>query len=375
MRSSQPSRIVPFLVSLALLAIGLPETGRAADSPGAVYTMTNAGAANVVIAYARAADGTLTPNGTYPTGGKGTGMPRLGSQGSIVLTENHRWLLVTNPGSDDVSVFAVASDGKLTLTDREPSDGDRPESVTIDGHLVYVLNTGAPSNISGFTLDAQGRLTPLPGTRRRLSQPDALPAEVQFSPDGNTLVVTERNTGLIDTFQISHSGRPSGVMSHQGSGIGPFGFAFRSDGVFVVTESFDGAPNLAAASSYSLAGPHRFQRISATVPDTQTDVCWTVITKDEKYAYITNNGSGTISSYSIANDGSIVLLNPVAAVTGTSGGFGTRDAALDASGTFLYAIDVGTLTMNVFRVHADGSLTSVAVYGGLPATVAGTAAF
>ncbi len=296
MRCSKPSRVFPLLVSLACLAIGFSDVATAADSPGAVYTMTNAGTANAVIAYARAADGTLTPNGTYPTGGKGTGMPRLGSQGSIILTENHRWLLVANPGSDDVSVFAVAPDGKLTLTDLEPSDGVRPESITIDDHLVYVLNTGAPSNISGFTLDAHGRLTPLPGTRRRLSQSDPLPAQVQFSPDGTSLVVTERHTGLIDTFQISHAGRPSGVMPHRGSGIGPFGFAFRSDGVFVVTESFDGAPGLAAASSYSLDRPHRLEWISATVPDTQTDVCWTVITKDEKYAYITNNGSGTISS-------------------------------------------------------------------------------
>lgn len=375
MRCSKLARVFPLLISLALLAIGLGETARAADSSGAVYTMTNAGEANAVIAYARAADGTLTPNGIYLTGGKGTGMPRLGSQGSVVLSEDHRWLLVTNPGSDDLSVFAVASDGTLTRTDLEPSNGDRPESVTIHGRLVYVLNTGAPNNISGFTLDAHGQLTSLHGARRPLSQPDALPAQVQFSPDGNTLVVTERNTGLIDTFRISHAGRPSGVMPHPGSGIGPFGFAFRSDGVFVVTESFDGAPALAAASSYSLAGPHRFQWISATVPDTQTDVCWAVITKDEHYAYVTNNGSGTISSYSISHDGSITLLNQVAAVTGTSGGFGTRDAAIDASGTFLYAIDVGTLTMNVLRVHADGSLTSVAVYGGLPTTVAGTAAF
>ncbi|MCA1582203.1 MAG: lactonase family protein [Acidobacteria bacterium] len=337
--------------------------------------MTNAATANAIIAYARAADGTLTPNGTYPTGGKGTGMPRLGSQGSVVLTEDHRWLLVTNPGSDDLSVFAVRSDGTLQLTDREPSNGDRPESVTVHDGLVFVLNTGTPNNISGFTLDRRGRLTPLPGTRRSLSQEGALPAEVQFSPDGNTLVVTERNTSLIDTFRISHAGRPSGVMSHQSSGVGPFGFAFRRDGVFVVTESFDGAPGQAAASSYSLEGHHRFELISGTVRDTQSDVCWTVITKDGNYAYVTNNGSGTISSYTIDEDGKITLLEPVAAVTGGSGGFGTRDAALDGSGAFLYAIDVGTLTMNAFRVHADGSLTTVAVYGGLPPTVAGTAAF
>ncbi len=196
---------------------------------------------------------------------------------------------------------------------------------------------------------------------------------MQFSPDGRTLVVTERTTDSIDTFKINPTGRPSDVTPHVGrSGSGPFGFAFRSDGVFVVTESFDGAPGLAAASSYTLDGG--FRLISGTVGDTQTDVCWTVITRDGRYAYITNNGSGTISSYTIAADGRIALLQAVAGVTGTAGGFGTRDADLDDSGAYLYAIDVGTLTVTVFRTNADGTLTSLATYGGLPATFAGLAA-
>jgi 6-phosphogluconolactonase len=38
-------------------------------TPGAVYTMTNSPAGNAIEAYARASDGTLTPVGTYPTGG------------------------------------------------------------------------------------------------------------------------------------------------------------------------------------------------------------------------------------------------------------------------------------------------------------------
>ncbi len=349
----------------------VPAPATAATSSGLVYTMSNAAGSNKVLAFRRAANGTLTPNGVYPTGGAGTGEPRLGSQGSVILTPDDRWLLVANPGSDDVSVFAVASNGSLRLTDREPSLGDLPESITIRGNLVYVLNTGAPNNISGYTLDSSGDLTRLRGSVRRLSQPGALPAEVQFSPDGGTLVVTERNTDNIDTFRVNRTGRPSGVKPHRGSGVGPFGFAFRSDGVFVVTESFDGALGQAAASSYSLSGGLR--TISATVHDTQTDVCWAVITNDEKYAYITNNGSGTISSYTIAADGSITLLQAVAGVTGHPGGFGTRDADLTDDGTYLYAIDVGTLTITGFRVNSDGSLEKVTTYGGFPTTFAGMA--
>jgi 6-phosphogluconolactonase len=46
---------------------------RASGRPGAgaVYTMTNSADGNAIEAYARAGDGSLTPDGTYPTGGDG----------------------------------------------------------------------------------------------------------------------------------------------------------------------------------------------------------------------------------------------------------------------------------------------------------------
>ena len=40
---------------------------------GAGYTLSNAAAGNQVIAFRRAADGALSPLGTFPTGGAGTG--------------------------------------------------------------------------------------------------------------------------------------------------------------------------------------------------------------------------------------------------------------------------------------------------------------
>ncbi|MBA2523044.1 MAG: beta-propeller fold lactonase family protein [Solirubrobacterales bacterium] len=374
----QRSRLVRVgLPMLAAVATSItfavaPGLARAAGGGGLVYTMSNAAAGNSVIAYTRGSDGTLTANGTYATGGTGTGVPRLGSQGSVVLTAGNKLLLVANPGSDDVSVFAVAADGTLTLTDREPSSGDRPESIAVRGSLVYVLNTGSPNNISGYTLDSAGNLTRLKGSIRSLSQEGALPAEVQFSPDGRTLVVTERNTSRIDTFRVNPTGRPTDAMPHDGSGVGPFGFAFRSDGLFVVTESFNGVDGAAAASSYTLNGG--FRTVSGTVGDTQSDVCWAAFSKDQRYVYITNNGSGTISSYTVAADGSIALFQAVAGVTGAPGGFGTRDLDFTDDFAYVYAIDVGTLTVNAFRANADGTLTKLAAYGGLPSTFAGLAA-
>ena len=361
-------------VVLLLLASVVLGAARAAPSPGAVYTMSNDGSANGVIAYDRAADGNLHEIGRFGTGGAGTGFPRLGSQGSVILALNNTRLLVTNGGSNDVSVFAVQADNRLMLLQRIASGGHKPQSITARGNLVYVMNAGEEdNNITGFRFNSSGRLVRLLNSTRALSQKRADPAQVGFSPDGRVLVVTEKATDKIDTFAVGRDGRPGRVKVHRSSGKTPFGFAFRRDGVMVVTEAFGGTPGKAAASSYSFTSAG-LRPVTRSAPDSQSDVCWTVITNDGRYAYITNNGSGTISSYRIDGAGVLTLLEAVAGTTGSPGGFGTRDADLSDDGAYLYAIDVGTRTMNTFRVETDGKLSLLGVQTGLPATFAGLAA-
>ena len=68
---------------------------------GAVYLQTNDEKKNEVVAYERAANGSLTYVGAYESGGRGTGKPHLPSQGSLVLSDDGRWLLAANAGSDE----------------------------------------------------------------------------------------------------------------------------------------------------------------------------------------------------------------------------------------------------------------------------------
>jgi YVTN family beta-propeller protein len=141
---------------------------------GAVFVQTNA-AHNEVIAFSRAADGTLSPAGTFATGGAGDDNAHLPSQGSVTLTLDRRHLLVTNVASNDVSVFAV-NGGMLELTKTVPV-GAAPRSVAEHDGLVYVLATG-DAMIKGFRL-VDGDLVPLEGGTRALSTPDG--AQVGFT--------------------------------------------------------------------------------------------------------------------------------------------------------------------------------------------------
>src|ERR671933_1169026 len=142
---------------------------------GAVYVQTNA-VPNEVIAFRRSGDGSLDRIGSVATGSDGTGSPHLTSQGSVALTRDGRYLLVTNAASDDLSVFSVADDGSIELRNRV-NTGAAPKSVTERDGLVVVLNTGQPG-VASFRLDEDGSIAPV--DEQALPASDADPAQVGF---------------------------------------------------------------------------------------------------------------------------------------------------------------------------------------------------
>jgi 6-phosphogluconolactonase len=330
-----------------------------------IYVQTNDAERNEIVAFDRAADGSLTPLGRFDTGGRGTGTPHLPSQSSIALNADGSLLLVTNGGSDELTLFAVGDDG-LEPAGRASTGGSRPTSVTVHGDLAYVLNNGAPG-IAGFSI-AGGGLEPLEGSTRALAA-EADPAQIAFSPDGRTLVITERGTNSITTFAVDEQGLAEGPQTIASSGATPYGFDF-AGGSVIVTEAFGGDIGAAAASSYSL-GDGRLAPVSTSVADTRSEVCWAAVTNDGRFVFVTNFGDGTISSYTIGDDGSLELSNAVAASLGQKG---LRDEAITGDGRFLYALDADARRVFGWKVGDDGSLTPVGDADGLPETVAGLAA-
>jgi 6-phosphogluconolactonase len=333
---------------------------------GAVFVQTNETAANSVLAFARQDDGALSALGKYATGGRGNGTPHLPSQGSVVVDGGR--LFVANAGSDDVSVFDIGTEA-VSLIGVYSSGGASPRSIAVQGDLVYVLK-GAPGSIAGFRLAADGSLTPIAGAQAPLSSEEADGAQIAFSPDGKTIVVTERVTDRIGTYVVRDDGTLDGPIAHPSSGTTPYGFAFAGD-VLVVTEAFAGQVGAAAASSYVLKGG--LAPVSASVQSSRSEVCWAAVSKDGRFAYVTNFGDGSISSYSIASDGSLELLDAVAATT-RLGQKGLRDESLTADGRFLYALDADAQQIFGWQVADDGALVPVGAVDGLPATAAGLAA-
>jgi len=353
----------------------------AAGAAGGVFVMSNIQEANTIVAYSRAADGTLTAVGEYPTGGQGgdfdgpEGLDPLISAYALINTPDNEYLMAVNAGSDTITVMQINDDMSLTVTDTIGSNGTGPNSLAYNNGIVYVTNIDADGefggepdqegSIYGYTF-SDGDLTAIPGSLREL---DNRPSAVRFSPDGSTLLVTSINSGSnqlasadqnsIVAFTLDENGVASETITGgatstlQGnaenrnlpSAIG-FEVVDRSNGTFaVVTEAreFTAAgdpPNFPGLQSGSVSvyqvgddGSLTGSQLdlvagqSATRGEGQLTSCWIVFSPDGEYFYVSNAIDATISSFRFTDaSGNIELINEVAAV-GTGPGGNITDGA------------------------------------------------
>jgi len=323
---------------------------------GVVFVQTDDPNGNSVVAYARAVDGSLSQRATYSTHGKGgvlTGsvVDHLASQGSLAYDARHRLLFAVNAGSNTISVFAVHG-ARLQLREVLASGGHFPVSVAIHDRLVYVLNALDGATVQGFA-ELGGFVFPIPVAHRALGlDPNATPqftttpGQVAFSPDGSRLLVTTKgNTSAIDVLRVGPFGVLSAPVVNSLPNAVPFALTFDAAQRLVVAEA---GPN--AGATFVL---HRDGTItpigSAATGGSAT--CW-IVAANGRF-YLSNAGSGTLSTITLDAAGRPTL----AATTATDGG--TIDAAATPDGRFLYVQAGANGVVDGFRVNGDGSLTSI----------------
>ena len=141
---------------LALAATALlagPAQASSSDHSAPVFVQTDNLAGNTIVAYDRAADGSLTrPVSTdrrQRRRAHGSVVDHLASQGSLAFDRTRGLLYAVNAGSDTVTVFAVHGD-RLTRRQVITSGGDFPVSIAVRGNLVYVLNARDGGSVQGY---------------------------------------------------------------------------------------------------------------------------------------------------------------------------------------------------------------------------------
>jgi 6-phosphogluconolactonase (cycloisomerase 2 family) len=359
------------LVFMLAIVAGLPARSNAQDNgnAGAVFAMTNAADKNEIIAYKRSSDGSLEEGSHFATGGRGSGgtTDPLASQGSLTLTLDRSFLLAVNAGSGEISVFQVHGD-MLALVDKVPCGGSEPVAVAQHGDLVYVVNAGGNSNVVGFRLGGNGKLTLIHGSIAYLSTSNSGPGSVVFSPDGKFLLVTEKTTNSIDAFPVQSDGKLGTIVVNPSAGPGVFAVSFAPSGAALASET--GPPNgknAGAISSYAVQSNGKLSTISGSVPTMGAATCWQAVTPDGRFVYTSNSGSSTISGFAIGKDGALTPLSGTVVGTLPDGSI-DLDMAISANGKFLHTLDTGTGKVSIFGINVDGTLNSLGEKGGLRAS-------
>ena len=421
-----------------IVSVGQITDNTVAAPVGAVYAMSNGEGQvegivqgpNSVVAYAQAADGSLTPIGEYATGGNGgdfdggEGLDPLISAYAITKTNDNRFVLAVNAGSNTVTSMIVNDDFSLSVADTESTIDIGPNSIAytpsdrdgING-IIYVSNItreeflsagepGQQGSILGYWLLDDGSLQPIEGSRRELAN---RPSAIQFSPAGDYVVVASINAGAaalasgsqdeIVLYGVNDNGtltedqldgatstiRNNAARRNLPSAIG---FQIVGDNYVVVTEAreFDSEGNPprfpflqdGSVSTWQIVD-NEFVAIdlgvASGVNNTGRTACWLDFS-DENTFFVSNAIEAGLASYSF-NDGRIELLNQVAAQgTGATGNttdpaaaFATTEGWIDLwisdDGQYLYQCYGLTGEVGVFAIDGE-ELTLIQEIGGLP---------
>ena len=404
---------------------------------GAVYTMTNGLLSNEVVAFAINPGGELALVGNFATGGAGStefdggeGLDPLISADSIIVTEDE-CLVCVNAGSDTISSFTIEEDYSLTLVSTISSGGVGPNSLAYSNGRVFVSNIdrdgfalgdpiiprGEPNdegNVTGFTINANGILTPIAGSTFNL---DNRPADLGFSADGTRLIVTSITAGSaalpgpeaansVVVLDVTSDGVVTGMVgSATGTQVGnadrrnlasaiDFDTAVIGGREFVVVtearefNSLGAPPALPALQSgsvsvYELLGDGSLEVTEADFslgdplgspfdPGNQLTACWIDFGIDGSTFYVANAINASISRLELLEDGSLNLQEQIAAsgVSGFANGgttgpevFGTTDGFIDLDvtedGNYLYQLQGLSGAISAYAINADNSLTLV----------------
>ena len=134
----------------------------------------------------------------------------------------------------------------------------------------------------------------------------------------------------------------------------PFAFVFDPMGRLVVTEALN-----SYLSTYTINPDNSLTNIGSAT-DGQMAACW--VSAARGFYYVSNAGSGNVSSFMLDSSGAPVLVNATAATIAP----GVTDSVATNDQRFLYVECGGAGTISAFRVNHDGSLTLVQTVTGLP---------
>ncbi len=278
---------------------------------------------NAVLAYRDKGNGNLEPLAGSPflTNGSGVGNPEqllgpLDSDYEVRASSDGQYLLAVNSGSNTIAVFSIKATGALEHVTGSPfpSNGQTPVGIDVSGNFVFVLNksqdplhpTPQLPNYATFTIDAAGKLTPVPGAKVETTAGTS-PSNVLVSRDGKFLFGTDflgfmlmPPVGTLRSFTINGTGgltavagTPYVVPGMDGAALGLW--QHPSGSVLYV-----GNPLQGKVGVYAINATTGALSLQTSVPAGKA-ACWIRTNKAGDHMYVLNSGDNTVQVYNTSN--------------------------------------------------------------------------
>lgn len=349
---------VLFFLVVFFISCKKTEGGNDNSSQSAIYVMSNEPDTNRILVFNRETDGSLNFASTVSSGGKGFGN-RLGSQGGVSVSNNGKWLLTVNGGSNSISSFRIDSKG-LTLVSTVSSKGVKPVSIACHENLVAVANAGDNGNLALFRLAATGELSEIQGALKELGTTPTVPGQVSFTRDGMMLVLSLKQANKMIAYKINVNGELGTSFEIPTNSPVPFGFAIGTANQIYVTEAGENK-----VSVYGLTANGLTNLVTPFIPN-QLGPCWATALANGNYFYVANAATNNVSGFKVNTTNSFTMLNDgVVAVSGQR----TIDIVSSADSKFVYTLNAESKSIRQYAVNPDGQLTIISDRYGLPSTI------
>ena len=288
---------------------------------------------------------------------------------AVLLHPSGKYLYVANSGEDDISLFSIApSTGILTEVSRAATEGLTPLYMALDatGGFLYVVNVlSAPSsNLSVFQVASDGTLT-LTNAPYSLG---VTATSMALAPSGSFIFIGSE-LGQVAVYPLT-AGVPGAPVGAFPTSVGtvPTALVVDSMGANLYATNGNGGNSI---SQFSIGAGGVLTQVPGSPlgePSGVTSPASLIIDPSGKYLYIANQGSSNLGAYSVGSDGglTILTLSPFSTVKQPTA------LAADPNGKYLM-VGGQSGSLEVFLLNSgNGTLGEVASYspGGFPSSIA-----
>lgn len=262
-------------------------------------------------------------------------------------------IYVTNWASDTIAEFSTNDDGSLrgpAISLPVGTGATHPQGSvrSRDGKWLYVGNWGT-ADITPFRIEPDGRLTAGPSAPGPAPKP-VTPSGIALSPDGHNIYTanfSDGGDGTVSEYGISPNGQPHGVRTIPAHGRGTTGLAITPDGRTLITAN-SGSGDI---SVFRIAADGTLGWVT-TMP-TGGGAFYAAVTPDSRRVLVTNSTANTVSLVSLGADAQPTLVTTVANPSAEPRGI-TVNAKGDRAYVANFANGTGPGRITTFVVDATG---------------------